>query len=482
MKNKLLTQNNFPEISHQSTSEIVNDKHSQMNVTIVSEVLKPRTIANVTSLIDHAQSKQKCIATCGGRHAMGGQQFLTNQILVDMVNMNKVIRFDKQHGLIEVESGIYWSDLIDYLSSNQVRDESPWSIAQKQTGCDRLSLGGSLSANMHGRALKKAPFVEDIENFSIVLSDGQVKRCNRNENTQLFHLAIGGYGLFGVVVSITIRLVKSSLLQRNVELVSSSEAIEKLEFHPINGATYGDFQFSIDNSSKDFLQTGILSTYTPIGKTSKILQAPQQKTLSSSDWHNLIHLAHTDKAQAFAKYVHHYLSTDKQIYELNKMQLSTYVEGYHERMNSNSSCVRGSEMITELYVPRNRLHQFLSNAAGTLRAGEANLIYGTVRLIEKDNETLLPWARNKFACIIFNLHVQHSVSDIDKNKKIFRDIIQHAIDLDGSFYLTYHPYASKEQILNCYPQIYEFFRQKSVYDPQHTFGSNWYMNLLSLIS
>ena len=481
MKNNFLTRNNFLEINHQSTPEIVNDKHSQMNVTIVSEVLKPQTIADVTSIVDHAKAKQQCIATSGGRHAMGGQQFLTNQILIDMVDMNKVIRFDKQRGLIEVESGIYWSDLIDYLSTSQLRDESPWSIAQKQTGCDRLSLGGSLSVNMHGRALKKAPFVEDIENFFIVLDDGKIKRCSRTENNQLFYLAIGGYGIFGVVVSITIRLVRSSLLQRSVEIVSSSEAIEKLEVYSTNGATYGDFQFSIDNSSEDFLQSGILSAYTPIRESSKINQAPEQKALSSSDWHDLIHLAHTDKAQAFAKYVDHYLSTNKQIYESNKMQLSTYIEGYHDKMNSNI-CVRGSEMITELYVPRGRLHQFLSNAARTLRAAEANVIYGTVRLIEKDNETFLPWAREEFACIIFNLHVQHSVSDIEKNKQIFRNLIQYAIDLNGSFYLTYHAYASKEQILYCYPQIFEFFRQKSFYDPQHIFGSNWYCKLKSLMS
>ena len=36
------------------------------------------------------------------------------------------------------------------------------------------------------------------------------------------------------------------------------------------------------------------------------------------------------------------------------------------------------------------------------------MIYGTVRLIERDDETVLAWAREPWACIIFNLHVDHT--------------------------------------------------------------------------
>ena len=36
-----------------------------------------------------------------------------------------------------------------------------------------------------------------------------------------------------------------------------------------------------------------------------------------------------------------------------------------------------------------------------------DFIYGTVRLIEPDTETYMAWARERFACVIFNLHVDH---------------------------------------------------------------------------
>ncbi len=56
-------------------------------------------------------------------------------------------------------------------------------------------------------------------------------------------------------------------------------------------------------------------------------------------------------------------------------------------------------MISELYVPRPALDEFLSAAARSLRAHEADVVYGTVRLVERDDETVLAWAREPWACI-----------------------------------------------------------------------------------
>ena len=60
-------------------------------------------------------------------------------------------------------------------------------------------------------------------------------------------------------------------------------------------------------------------------------------------------------------------------------------------------------MITEIYVPRSSLVDFMQQARLALREQKANLIYGTVRLIEKNEESFLAWARQDYACIVFNL-------------------------------------------------------------------------------
>ena len=60
-------------------------------------------------------------------------------------------------------AAIQWPELIDYLHKEQAGDAAPWGIRQKQTGVDRVSIGGSLAANIHGRGLTMRPFVADVD-------------------------------------------------------------------------------------------------------------------------------------------------------------------------------------------------------------------------------------------------------------------------------------------------------------------------------
>jgi hypothetical protein len=43
---------------------------------------------------------------------------------------------------------------------------------------------------------------------------------------------------------------------------------------------------------------------------------------------------------------------------------------------------------------------------------DVDVVYGTVRLIRRDVETFLPWARDDYACVVFNLHTTHDATGI----------------------------------------------------------------------
>ena len=100
-----------------------------------------------------------------------------------------------------------WPALVDYLLKAAGRaGRGKWGIAQKQTGADRLTIGGALAANVHGRGLKMKPFIDDVESFVLVDARGNARTCSRTENAELFRLAIGGYGLFGAISTVKLRL------------------------------------------------------------------------------------------------------------------------------------------------------------------------------------------------------------------------------------------------------------------------------------
>src|SRR5207247_4626662 len=145
-------------------------------------------------------------------------QFGTDTLLLDMTRMDKVLSFDPEKGLLAVQAGIRWPELIDELARRQQGRTRTWGIRQKQTGADRLSIGGALSANAHGRGLAFKPFIDDVESFTLVDADAKIRNCSRSENPELFRLAIGGYGLVGVIANVELRLVPRRKVHRVVRV------------------------------------------------------------------------------------------------------------------------------------------------------------------------------------------------------------------------------------------------------------------------
>ncbi len=452
---------------------VVNDIHSQLNPTRVRDVVAVSSQSHLQRAIRNAGASGHVFSIAGGRHAMGAQQFAEQSVLLDMTRLNRVRSFDRAKGIVEVESGIMWPPLVDYLLKAQEGRARQWGIAQKQTGADRLTIGGALAANVHGRGLTMKPFINDVESFVLVDAGGHARTCSRTENAELFRLAIGGYGLFGVISTVKLRLVPRQKIQRVVEVRLIDELPKAFEQRIADGFTFGDFQFSVDETSEDFLRRGVFSCYRPVDPQTPMPAA--QKELGDEDWHALLLLAHTNKATAFDRYSKYYLSTSGQLYWSDTHQMSTYLDDYHVRLDKQLGRTdRATEMITEIYVPRPALPSFMAEVAGVFRTNGVPIVYGTVRLIEQDDESFLAWAKQPYACIIFNLHVVHTPEGIARAGQAFRDLIDLGLTRGGRYYLTYHRHARRAQVEACYSQLPEFLRLKRRYDPDERFQSEWY--------
>ncbi len=453
--------------------EFVNDVHSRLNPTLVREVVPIASLEDLRRAIERAARDGTSISVAGGRHAMGGQAFGTDALLLDTRPMRRVLEFDSSGGRIRVEAGILWPELIARSHELQGGARSMWGIAQKQTGADRLSLGGALSANIHGRGLTMHPVVGDVESLCLVDARGEAHECDRTENAELFRLAIGGYGLFGPIHALTLRLAPRTKIRRVVEVFASDELIPAFQARIEEGCLYGDFQFAIDPMSADFLRLGVFACYHPVDPTTPI--RPEQRRIEAADWMELLYLAHSDKARAFRRYADYYRSTSGQIYWSDAHQLGIYLDDYHETLDRRlGRGERASEIITEVYVPPEDLLSFLDDVREDLRRRPVDLIYGTIRMVRRDEETFLAWARRDYACIVFNLHTVHSPEGIERSRAAIRRLIDIAIAHGGSFYLTYHRFATRRQVETCYPRFRDFLAAKLRHDPDERFQSDWY--------
>jgi FAD/FMN-containing dehydrogenase len=139
-------------------------------------------------------------------------------------------------------------------------------------------------------------------------------------------------------------------------------------------------------------------------------------------------------------------------------------------------------MIGELYVPRPRLADFMAAAAEELRRRGTDVIYGTVRLIERDGESVLAWAREPWACIVFNLCVEHTPEGKERAADAFRALTDLAIERGGSYFLTYHRWARRDQVETCHPRLREFLAAKRRHDPEERFQSDWYRHYRGMMN
>lgn len=458
----------------------LNDVHSQLNCTEVSDIVAPATVSALLELVRQTRASGRSLCVHGGRHAGGGQQFHRHRLAVDLRGLDRVIAFDADRGLITVQAGAQWPAVVRAVRTHSERTGTNWAIRQKQTGADDLTLGGSVSCNAHGRGLTMRPLVDDIERLTVVTPDAATLTCSREQHPDLFSLIVGGYGLFGVIVDVTLRLMPRRRVKRLVDVIDLEDAMSAVRRRIEDGCLYGDFQHAIDPADDSFLRRGVFACYKPAPDDAPL--TGEGADLPTQRWLELLELAHREKAAAFQRYAEYYLSTHGRVYWSDSMQLSTYIPSYGDFLaRSRPQGPKETLVISELHVPPESLASLMNESRAILRRSGVEDVYGTIRAIRRDDTTFLPWARGDWACVIYNLRTLHTPKGIARTQRVFAELFDAALRVGGGFYLTYHRWASREQLLRAYPQLPTFLRRKREIDPRCVFRSDWYDHLLGTV-
>ncbi|WP_254509496.1 hypothetical protein [Anatilimnocola floriformis] len=265
-----------------------------------------------------------------------------------------------------------------------------------------------------------------------------------------------------------LRLTRRFKVRRRVEVIAVKDLLDGYQRRVDQGFVLGDCQYSAELSGAAEKHPGVFPCYEPVAADVPVSEKPAK--LSADDWAELYRLMRIDKQKAFEVYAAHYGKTDGQVYWSDTHQLAGDFVVHRTAVEAE----KGTEMITEVYLKHDALMPFFTAIRQDLADRKADITYGTIRFIEADEETFLPWARQKSVCVVCNLHVRHTEEGIAKAKADFRKILDRVIEFKGSFFLTYHRWATPEQVSACYPNIRDFFRLKRKYDPSERFQSEWY--------
>jgi len=151
--------------------------------------------------------------------------FGSSSTVVNLKNFNRILRFDPEALLIEVEAGISLGDLYSFLTPRKL-------YLPVQPGHPQITIGGCIACDVHGKnQSKEGNFRLHVESIVLFHPDYGSINASRNTNSEIFELTCGGFGLTGIVLSATLRL--KSLLANSVDVsyigVSSlNDAAKKL--------------------------------------------------------------------------------------------------------------------------------------------------------------------------------------------------------------------------------------------------------------
>ena len=120
--------------------------------------------------------------------------------LLVTTQMNRLISFDPETGLLTAEAGITLAQILDFaVPKGFFLPVSP--------GTKYVTLGGAIANDIHGKNHHGAgTFGCHVTQFELVRSDGSSKVCTPTQNADWFAATIGGLGLTGFISWATLRL------------------------------------------------------------------------------------------------------------------------------------------------------------------------------------------------------------------------------------------------------------------------------------
>jgi FAD/FMN-containing dehydrogenase len=184
-----------------------------------AQVLRPTTAEQVAAAFADARARGKPIALRGAGCSYGDAATNDGGLVLDLSRMNRLLDFDPATGVAVCEPGV------------TVRDLWRRSVAhgfwpRVVSGTMAVSMGGAAAMNIHGKNnFALGSFGECVRSFELLTPRGELVRCTRESDPDLFHAAIGGFGMLGCMTRLEIetkrvhsgRLRVSAIVAKDLE-------------------------------------------------------------------------------------------------------------------------------------------------------------------------------------------------------------------------------------------------------------------------
>ena len=162
--------------------------------------LRPRNRAEVAAVVAAARR----VRVAGSGHSFTGA-VLTDDTLLSLDRLDRVLDADRASGLVRVEAGITLAALSDALDGLGLALPNLGDIAAQ-------TLGGAIATATHGTGARHPNLSAQVEALDLVLAGGEERTLTRADG-DLLRAARVGLGTLGAVVTVTLRCVPAFSLR-----------------------------------------------------------------------------------------------------------------------------------------------------------------------------------------------------------------------------------------------------------------------------
>ena len=420
----------------------------------------------LASILAEAREAGLRVSLAGSRHSMGGHTIYPGGVSIDMSGFNHM-EIDPENEVLNVQAGARWHDVLAYL------DRIGRSVEIMQSN-DSFSVGGSLSVNCHGWQYGRPPIASTVLSMRVMLADGSVLRCSRNENAELFSLVLGGYGLFGIILDAEIRTVPNETYRLEQRVVSAGEAFETFDATLLRNPDLRMVYARMNVTDDRFLDELILNGFVVVpdapveldaieddGRFYEIIRGATRAVFRGSEGSQygkrLRWAAETQAAPAL-------LGTT-----FTRNQLLD--EGVETLENRSAET---TDILHEYFIPREQVGSFLESVREIVRDHGGDLLNVTVRQVDVDEDTVLRYADREMIAFVMLFLQERTDAGESSMASMTTQLIEASLENGGRYYLPYRLHATIDQFRRAYPDHERFFDMKRRYDPQELFQNVFY--------
>jgi len=158
-----------------------------------------------------------------------------NEKIVTVKEHNYFLHFDEKKGLLHVQAGVLLKEILEvFVPRGWFLSVSP--------GTKLVTVGGCIASDVHGKNHHKAGcFSECVEEFNLLLPNGELKTCSKTQNVALFRATCGGMGLTGIITDAKIFLkpIQSKYIQQSIiKTKNLKDTLEVFESEELQNAPY----------------------------------------------------------------------------------------------------------------------------------------------------------------------------------------------------------------------------------------------------